>query len=107
MKKLSDDIDAVDKAIELRNFYIEFQKKSIANEIKWLEENEKNYMSLRQYFKTFYSAEKINGLTDEKIDSMVQMRGNVLFSQWNNLNEYKINTLPLKVIVQELKLFGK
>ena len=107
MDKLSDRLDLVDKVMDLRNYYLECQKCTIINDIKWLEQNANKPDCLRLYFVNLLGKERILQIGDKELSQLAEIRGNYLFAQLYGLEQQKIANKPLKVIVQELKLFGQ
>ena len=107
MNKPSDRLDFVDKVLDLRNFYLENQKQHINHEIVWLNENYEDIQSLRQYLSSFLPTEQVLQFSDKTVQELAEIRGNYLFSQFCVLNNQKIKTQPLKIIVQELKCLGQ
>lgn len=110
MNKPSDRLDFFEKILDLRNQEIENQKRSIVNEINWLAENAENaenFQALKTYFVKIYRPEIVLQLNNGQLQELVQIRANDLYSYLQRLNSQKTNNLPLKVIVQELKYFGK
>ena len=107
MNKPSDRLDFLDKILDLRNQEIENQKQKIINEINWLAEKEGDCQALKTYFAKIYRPEVVLQLNDEQLQKLVQIRANDLYSYLQRLSNQKTNNLPLKVIVQELKVFGK
>jgi hypothetical protein len=105
MDKLSDRMDLLDKGIELYNYYVGDQRRSITDEIMWLVDNSENTDKLRAYFSQFLSKERLQHFTDKDIEELAQIRGNHLYAQLKGLG-CKIDTVPLKVIVQCLKNSG-
>lgn len=107
MNRLSDRIDFIDKVLDLRNYYIESQKQNIANEIEWLETNIENTANLRSYFiNTLHMGQAIH-FSDEDIKQLAEIRGNNLYLYLCGISQQKVETKPLKFIVQELKHFGQ
>ena len=107
MNKPSDRLDFFEKILDLRNQEIENQKRSIVNDINWLAENAENYQALKTHFVKIYRPEIVLQLNDGQLQELTQIRANDLYSYLQRLNSQKTNNLPLKVIVQELKYFGK
>lgn len=81
MNKMSDGLDTLEKILEIRNFYIDNQKQNISDEIMWMYQNENNISELRKYL------------------------ANYLYTSMKNMG-CKVNTIPLKVIVESLKISG-
>lgn len=107
MDRLSDRLDVLDKVLDLRNEYIESQKQNIVNEIKWLEANTENIENLRSYFiNTLYMRQAIQ-YDDSAIQQLAEIRGNYLYSCLCGISQQKVETRPLKCIVQGLKCFGQ
>ena len=107
MYKPSEFLDFTDKAMEIHNCYVEEQKQRLVEELKWLGENEENPDSLRSYLARHYNQYLVLQLDDANLHQLAQIRGNTLNGQLKQLCQQKINTTPLKVIVQELKFFGQ
>lgn len=107
MNKPSDRLDFVDKVLDLRNFYLENQKQHINHEIVWLNENYEDIQSLRQYLSSFMPTEQVLQFSDKTVQELTEIRGNYLFSQFCGLDQQKVETKPLKIIVQELKNLGQ
>lgn len=107
MNKPSDFLDFTDKVTEIHNCYVEEQKKRLVAEIRWLDENEENPDSLRAYLAMHYNQFLVLQLDDASLHQLALIHGNTLNAQLNQLCRQKINTMPLKVIVQELKYFGQ
>ena len=107
MYKPSDRLDLFEKILELRNQEIENKKRGIVNEINWLAENAENYQALKNHFANIYQPEIVSQLNDGQLQELSRIRANDLYSYLQRCNGQKINNLPLKVIVQELKYFGK
>ncbi len=107
MNKPSDRLDFLEKILDLRNQGIENQKRDIVNEINWLEENAENSQALQTYFAKLYQPEIVLQLNNRQLQELLQIRANDLYSYLQRLGNQKTNNLPLKVIVQELKYFGK
>lgn len=107
MEKLSDRLDRVDKAMDLKNYYIDNQKRAISQEINWLADNENKSENLRLYFANFLCKEEIIRIGDSGLSQLAEIRGNYLFSQFCRLEQQKIDNGPLKFIVWELKYFGQ
>ena len=100
-------MDFVDKLLDLRNFYLENQKWCINNEIMWLNEHYEDIKSLRQYLAPTLPMGQVFQLSDQAVQELAEIRGNYLFSQFQGLDRQKIETKPLKAIVQELKYLGR
>ncbi len=107
MNKPSDRLDFLEKILDLRNQEIENHKRNIVNEINWLEENAENSQALQTYFAKLYRPEIVLRLNNKQLQELLQIRANDLYSYLQRLGNQKTNNLPLKVIVQELKYFGK
>ena len=107
MDKLSDRLDRIDKAMDLRNYYIDNQKQAISQEIHWLADNENKPKNLRLYFANFLCKERIMQIGDIGLSQLAEIRGNYLYSQFRRLEQQKMNNRPLKFIVWELKCFGQ
>ena len=107
MDKLSDQLDRADKAMDLRNYFIDNQKRAISQEIHWLADNENKPKNLRLYFANFLCKEKIIQIGDRGLSQLAEIRGNYLYTQFRRLEQQKIDNGPLKFIVQELKCFGQ
>lgn len=107
MVKLSNRLDGIDKVMDLRNYYIDNQKRVISQELRWLADNENKPENLRQYFTNFLREERIMQIGDEGLNQLAEIRGNYLYLQFCGLEQRKINNKPLKLIVQELKCLGQ
>ncbi|MCH5251060.1 MAG: hypothetical protein J1E98_14070 [Lachnospiraceae bacterium] len=107
MNKLSNQLDRVDKAMDLRNYFIDNQKQIISQEIQWLADNENKPENLRLYFANFLCEEEIIRIGDKGLSQLAAIRGNYLYSQFRRLEQQKMNNSPLKFIVWELKCFGQ
>ena len=107
MDRLSDRLDFLDKILDLRNYYIESQKQNIMNEIEWLETNIENIAILRSYFINTLHMGQAMQLNDNAIQQLAEIRGNNLYSYLCGMSQQKVETKPLKFIVQELKHFGQ
>ena len=107
MDKLSDRLDRVDKAMDLRNYYIDNQKQAISQEIHWLADNENKPENLRLYFANFLRKERIIRIDDRGLSQLAEIRGNYLYSHFRRLEQQKMDNRPLKFIVWELKCFGQ
>ena len=107
MDKLSDRLDRVDKAIDLRNYYIDNRKQAISQEIHWLADNENNPKNLRLYFAHFLCKERIIRIGDRGLSQLAEIRGSYLSSQFRRLEQQKMDNRPLKFIMWELKCFGQ
>lgn len=105
MNKMSDGLDALDKILEIRNFYIDNQKQNISDEIMWMYRNENNISELRKYLANYLPVNRIQQLSDSSIRELVEMRANYLYAVMKNMG-CKVNTIPLKVIVESLKISG-
>ena len=88
--KPSDFMDVVDKVCEVHNAYLDNLRQQITDEINWVYQNENEPIELRRYAFKIYDRNLVPFLTDER-----------------GINNGKTNTLPIKAIVQELKLFGR
>lgn len=107
MNRPSDRLDFVDKMMDLRNLYLENQKHIISSEIIWLDEHYEDIQSLRQYFLSSLRMKGVAQLSDKAIQDLAEIRVNYLFSQFRGMDQQKVETRPLKIIVQELKYFGQ
>lgn len=105
MNKMSDGLDALDKILEIRNFYIDNQKQNISDEIRWMYQNENNISELRKYLANYLPIDRIQQLSDSSIRELVEIRANYLYTSVKNMG-CKVNTIPLKVIVESLKISG-
>jgi hypothetical protein len=103
--KLSDRLDFVDKGMDLYNFYVAEQRRSIANEIIWIDNNKTNVENLRVYLSHFLGEKRISQLNDSSIVEIAVYRANYLYSQFQN-SITEIDTKDLKLIVQILKSQG-
>ena len=104
---LSNRLDFADKVLDLHNYYIDSQKQRIIDEITWLEASIDDVEKLRLHLSTFLHMDRVNRLHDEAIRQLAEIRGNHLYSQISELNQQKVETKPLKIIVQELKCLGQ
>lgn len=107
MDKLSDRLDRVDKAMDLRNCFIDNQKQAISQEINFLADNVNKPKNLRPYFANFLCAEEIIRIGDSGLSQLAEIRGNYLYSRFCGLEQQKMDNRPLKFIVWELKGFGQ
>ena len=105
--KPSDFMDTVDKVCEVYNAYLDDLQQQIKNEITWLCQNENEPSELRKYAVKTYNKKLVPFLTDDQIYSLIEIRVNELYSRFQGIDKNKTNTLPIKVIAQELKLFGR
>lgn len=105
MNKISDGLDALDKILEIRNFYIDNQKQNISDEIMWMYQNENNIFELRRYLVNFLPVNRIQQLSDSSIRELVEKRANYLYATMKNMG-CKVNTIPLKVMLESLKISG-
>lgn len=105
MNKMSDGLDALDKILEIRNFYIDNQKQNISDEIMWMYQNENNISELRKYLANYLQIDRIQQLSDSSIRELVEIRANYLYASMKNMG-CKVNTIPLKVMVESLKISG-
>lgn len=106
MDKISDGLDYVDKGIEMHNYYIQIQMEKIRDEIMWMDCNSNNIHELRLYFVNFLGKERVSQLSDKAINDLLVIRANDLNQHYQELSRQKIDTTPLKVIVQGLKIQG-
>jgi hypothetical protein len=106
MNKPSDGMDLLDKGLEIHNYYIEERKRKLANEIAWVADNSSNVASLRAYLAQYLEPKRVEELSDKAIEELAEIRANYLFLQMKNLGEKKVDTLPVKLIVQTLKNMG-
>ncbi len=113
MNKPSNLFDLLDKSAEWHNFFIDMNNDSIAQEIKWLNDNYNNIRLLKSYFLRFVDprnftyyikyVDYLNSLSDDEIKSAVQDRANALYAYMQYNEQRKINNKPLKLIVEEMK----
>ena len=106
MNKLSNRLDFVDKGIEIYNYYIQIEMKKIRDEIIWMDRNSDNINNLRLYFANFLGKERVLQLSDAAINELLIIRANDLNRHFHELSGQKISTMPLKIIVQGLKIQG-
>lgn len=107
MNKLSDQLDFAEKILDVRNYYLDYQKQSIVKQIMWLENNSTNFDALRGYFTGFLQMERVLQFDEKSLQELAEIRGNFLYSQLRGLEHQKTETTPLKIIVQELKAMGQ
>ena len=117
MVRSSDFLDRIDKACCVTNFLADIHKRNIADEIFWLGQNYENPNILRCYLLECanFKDDKANEsyarhlfeYSDEKVQRLVDLRANYLYSQLQNSQNCKIDHKPLKIIIHELKLMGK
>ncbi len=105
--KPSDFMDVVDKVCEVHNAYLDNLRQQITDEINWVYQNENEPIELRRYAFKIYDRNLVPFLTDEQVHSLIEIRVNELYDHLCGINNGKTNTLPIKAIVQELKLFGR
>lgn len=103
MDKMSDRLDCVDKTIEMRNYYVQTEMDKIKNEIQFLDSNSNNVNELRYYFVKFLGKERVLQLSDTAINDLLTIRANDLYLHYQELSRHRINTIPLKIIIQGLK----
>ncbi len=106
MDKLSDRLDFFDKGIEIHNYYIQIEAERIRDEIIRLDHNSNDINKLRVYFANFLGRERISQLSDADIRDLLVIRANDLYRHYLALSGQKIDTTPLKIIVQGLKIQG-
>ena len=117
MNKPSDVLDAFDKALDVRNLWIDMQKQYIINEILWIDANYENTNSLRKHLlkcagfnnrdANISYAKQLCSYSDKQIQEMVETRANVLYYGILRMESNKIDSKPLKLIVQELRSCNK
>ena len=106
-------LNNTDKVSDLNNFFIDFQKRKIINEINWLYQNYDDMNAISAYrlnLANFNNTaanllyrQQFRSYSVEKMHHLVELRANFLYGQLKNLDNYKIDNKPLKVIIQELK----
>lgn len=116
-RKPSDIGDACDKMADINNHIVDNKKQKLKDEIDLLWENRYNPDALRKYFLDCFSkdnfiarviyAKQLRSYTVKKLYDMAELRANVLYRRINNLDFSKVDNMPLKVIVQELKALGQ
>ena len=106
MDKISDRLDFIDKSIEMQNYYIQIEIEKIKDEIQWMDINSDNMNKLRIYFVNFLGEERVSQLSDTTINDLLVIRANNLYQHYKELSRQKIDTTPLKIIVQGLRLHG-
>lgn len=102
----SDFFETGEKLAELYNLYLDNQKRSIINEIMAINKMIANTEELRKYITTFLGSVRGQELNDSAIKSLAEIRANYLYNNLLGLGN-RIETLPLKIIVQYLKFIGK
>ena len=107
MDKISSRLDVVEKGIEMRNLYVQFETEKIRNEILWLYKHSNNTQQIRIYFSKLLGEKRVAELSDNAIQELLLIRANFLDKQIYELSHNKIETTPLKIIVQGLKLTGR
>lgn len=115
--KISDIGDAYNKAADINNFFVDAEKQNLKDEINLLWENRYNPDALRKYFLDSFSkdnfiarliyARQLRSYSVKRLYYMAELKANVLYCRINNLDFSKIDNMPLKVIVQELKAVGQ
>lgn len=103
MDKMSDRLECVDKTIEICNDYVQTEMERIKNEIQFLDSNSNNINELRRYFVKFLGRERVLQLSDAAINDLLTIRANDLYLHYQVLSRHRINTIPLKIIIQGLK----
>lgn len=106
-------LNNTDKVSDLNNFFIDFQKRKIINEINWLYQNYDDMNAISAYWLNLANfnntaanllyRQQFRSYSVEKMHHLVELRANFLYGQLKNLDNYKIDNKPLKVIIQELK----
>lgn len=77
----------------------------MSDEIMWMYQNENNISELRKYLANYLPITRIQQLSDSSIRELVEIRANYLYTSIKNMG-CKVNTIPLKVIVESLKISG-
>ena len=95
-----------DKLTELHNLYLDNRKRCIAKEIMSIDSIMGNIEELRKYMATILALGREQMLSDSAIKSLAEIRANYLYSELMKIGN-KIETLPLKVIVQYLRANGE
>ena len=62
-----------------------------------------NVNELRRYFVKFLGRERVLQLSDTAINDLLTIRANDLYLHYQELSRHRINTIPLKIIIQGLK----
>jgi hypothetical protein len=76
MDKSNNKLDYFDKGIDLYDFYVEVQRRSIANEIIWIDRNKENVEKMRVYLSRFLNEKRISQLSDDDIKKLIEIRAN-------------------------------
>ena len=71
-----------------------------------MDHNSNNINELRLYFANFLGKERSLQLSDTAINDLLVIRANDLYRHYLELSREKINTMPLKIIVEILKIKG-
>lgn len=106
MNNISDLFDMGEKLTELHNIYLDNRKRRIVKEIMLIDRMMDNIGELRKYMATILDPGREQKLNDAAIKSLAEIRANYLYNDFNKLGS-KIDTIPLKVIVQCLKANGE
>lgn len=110
MNKISEQLDMFDKSADINNFFIDLQKQNIINEMNWLNQNYYNELALKQHFFTVYNDMRnvlqIPIYSLKQLQNLAEFRANYLYNCLNNSNSQKIDTKPLKAIIEMLRLSG-
>ena len=116
MIKQSDFLDAVDRVCDIKNFRADICSRDIIDEILWIDQNFENIDALRKHilkcanFKCKKAneqyAREVLDYPDKRVQDVAELRAMFLYLQLRNIQSGKIDNRPLKIIVQELKLWG-
>lgn len=117
MIKPSDFLDAWDKTFDIANLWNDSCRQNIINEILWLDQNFENIDALRGHILSCVNfkdpkvneqyARQVLDYTDKRVQDMAELRAKFLYAQLQNIQKGKIENMPLKIIVRELKLQGR
>lgn len=117
MIKPSDFLDAFDKTFDIANFWADFRKKKIIDEILWIDQNFENIDTLRRHILSLVAfndqkanesyARKVLGYSDTRVQDIAELRAKFLYAEFRNVQNGKIENIPLKIIIQELKARGR
>lgn len=103
---MSDFFDVGEKITELHNIYLDNLKRCIEKEIMYIDSMMDNIKELRKYMATILNPGREQMLSDSEIKLLAEIRANYLYSEIKKIGN-KIETLPLKVIVQCLRANGE
>ena len=91
--------------------------KSCIDEILWIDQNFDNIDVLREHILNFIDfkdkkaneqfARQVLGYTDKRVQNIAELRAKFLYARLQNIQNGKIENIPLKIIVRELKLQGR